>query len=129
MNEYFFYYIKAFKHYADFKGRARRKEYWSFVLIHLVIYLLFSLISILLDSVIMMILLNLYAIVVFLPSLALSVRRLHDINKGGMWILISLIPIIGVIWLLFLFCKAGDNGSNQYGTDPKAEESFSSTSF
>jgi uncharacterized membrane protein YhaH (DUF805 family) len=60
---------------------------------------------------------------VFIPGLAVAVRRLHDVGKSGWWYFIALIPIIGGIWLLILFCTEGISGSNEYGPDPK--ENFS----
>lgn len=63
-----------------------------------------------------------YSLGVLIPSLAVGVRRLHDINKSGWWFLIPLIPIVGSIWLIVLFCKEGDKGDNKYGPDPKALE-------
>jgi uncharacterized membrane protein YhaH (DUF805 family) len=62
----------------------------------------------------------LYPLFVFLPSLAVSVRRLHDLNKNGLFILIGLIPLVGGIWLFVLSCMPGTKGPNEYGADPKA---------
>ena len=62
---------------------------------------------------------TLVALTHVIPSLAVSVRRLHDVGKSGWFLLISLIPIIGSIWLLILFCTDGDNGDNTYGASPK----------
>ncbi|MDL2223732.1 DUF805 domain-containing protein [Bacteroidales bacterium OttesenSCG-928-M06] len=105
--------------YADFSGRARRKEYWMFSLFAI----LFGMIAATLDAIIGSygIIYSLYGLAILLPSLAISVRRLHDINKSGWWLLISFIPLIGGIWLLVLLCTAGTVGSNQYGSDPKNE--------
>ena len=64
-----------------------------------------------------------YVLAVFIPSLAVAVRRLHDVGKSGWFYLISLIPLIGGIWLLILFVTEGDKGPNQYGPDPKAPNS------
>jgi uncharacterized membrane protein YhaH (DUF805 family) len=60
-----------------------------------------------------------FALGVLIPGIAVQVRRLHDIGKSGVWIFISLVPIIGGIWLLVLNCSEGQNGQNQYGPDPK----------
>jgi uncharacterized membrane protein YhaH (DUF805 family) len=62
----------------------------------------------------------LYILVTFIPLLAVAVRRLHDVGKSGWFYLISVIPLIGGIWLLVLFCTEGDKGDNKYGPDPKA---------
>jgi uncharacterized membrane protein YhaH (DUF805 family) len=61
----------------------------------------------------------LYGLALFIPGLAVAVRRLHDIGKSGWMILVALIPLIGGIWLLILLVKEGDSGSNEYGPDPK----------
>lgn len=120
------WYLKALKQYADFSGRARRKEYWMFVLFNII----FSLIASLIDKAIGIdfsdgygygIVTVIYALIVFIPGLALTVRRLHDINKSGWMIFISLIPLIGGIWMLVLVCTEGTRGDNQYGPDPKTE--------
>jgi uncharacterized membrane protein YhaH (DUF805 family) len=104
--------------YANFSGRARRSEYWYFVLANLLISLiLFALIFAL--GIFGIILYSLYALAVFIPSLAVIVRRLHDVDKSGWFYFICLIPLIGPIWLLVLFATEGTPGSNQYGEDPK----------
>lgn len=113
----------VFENYANFSGRARRSEYWYFLLANMII----AIIAAVIDSVAG---LNfeplpygwLYfanALLVFIPGLAVAVRRLHDVGKSGWFFFIALIPIIGSIWLLVLFCTDGDQGENQYGPDPK----------
>ena len=62
----------------------------------------------------------LYSLLIFIPALAVTVRRLHDVGKSGWFLLISFIPIIGAIWLLILFCSDGDGADNSYGGSPKA---------
>lgn len=104
--------------YANFKGRARRSEYWYFVLLHFLISLvLFALVFALGTAGI--ILYAIYALAIIVPSLAVVVRRLHDVNKSGWFYFISLVPLIGGIWLLVLLATEGDSGPNQYGEDPK----------
>lgn len=110
------WYLDVLKKYADFKGRARRKEYWMFVLFNVIISIVISSVGALIE---MPLLGNLYSLAVLLPGLAVGVRRLHDINKSGWYILIALIPLIGAIWLLILLAKEGDVGENQYGPNPK----------
>lgn len=66
-----------------------------------------------------MVLIGLYSLAVFIPSLAVTVRRLHDTNHSGWMYFVSLIPLIGGIWLLILLCTDGTHGQNQYGPDPK----------
>ena len=104
--------------YANFEGRARRSEFWYFVLIN-------ALISLVLYGLMFafgffgLLLYCLYTLAVLIPNLAVSVRRLHDIGKSGWFYLIFLIPLIGPIWLLILFFTEGDSGPNEYGADPK----------
>ncbi|MBI1838180.1 MAG: DUF805 domain-containing protein [Flavobacteriia bacterium] len=119
------WYLTVLKKYATFSGRARRKEYWMFVLFHII----FLIVAAILDSSFGTTLPNipygliyiLYSLFVFIPALAVTVRRLHDVNKSGWWIFISLIPLIGGIWLLVLQVTEGDSGSNEYGSDPKSD--------
>lgn len=104
--------------YANFSGRARRSEYWYFMLFHYLITIALCLLYFALDFT-GIIIVGIYALAVFVPSLAVAVRRLHDINKSGWFYFVSLIPLIGGIWLLILLCTEGTQGPNQYGDDPK----------
>ena len=110
------WYTLAFKKFAEFTGRSRRKEYWMFMVINFIISMVFAIIDIVAGPLFIG---TIYSLVVLIPSLALSVRRLHDTGKSGWMILISLIPLVGVIWLIILFATEGDYGPNQYGPDPK----------
>ncbi|MEN6619429.1 MAG: DUF805 domain-containing protein [Rikenellaceae bacterium] len=111
--------------YADFSGRARRKEFWSFVLF----YFIFSLVAMTLDNMLGITfghfssgpISGLFSIALLIPSLAVTVRRLHDIGKSGWMILVGLIPVVGTIWLLVLLFTEGTSASNEYGPDPKVE--------
>lgn len=122
MNTFQTYFIDVLKSkYAKFDGRARRAEFWYFVLYNA----LFSLGCSIIDGLLFggtPILSTIYSLAVLVPGLALSVRRLHDINKSGWFLLIALIPIVGAIWLLVLYTTPGTMGDNQYGPDPKAGE-------
>lgn len=111
------WYLKVVRNYAVFTGRARRTEYWMFVLFNVLFGALASIIDWILGS--LSVVSMLYGLAVLIPSIAVAVRRLHDINKTGFFLLVGLIPVIGFIWLLILFLKEGDKGDNQYGTDPK----------
>jgi uncharacterized membrane protein YhaH (DUF805 family) len=118
------WYLTVLKKYATFSGRARRKEYWMFTLINIII----SMIILAIDTAIAGgnienkgVIGNIYSLALFIPSLAVSVRRLHDVNKSGWYLLLWLLPIIGWIWLLVLHVTEGDSGSNEYGNDPKSE--------
>ena len=123
---------KAFlKNYANFEGRARRKEYWYFTLMNILIIvpaiIIIGFVSEGLgdDSPVIIglfILLLVFAVALFIPSLALAVRRLHDTGKSGWWWVLGIIPLVsyvGSIILLVYYCTDGDRGSNQYGPDPK----------
>ncbi len=113
------WYLKVLRQYADFNGRARRTEFWMFVLFNLI----FSLVANVLDYMFgtMYVFSGIYGLAMIIPSLAVSVRRLHDVNKSGWMILVSLIPIIGIIWLLVLDVTEGTPGENSYGANPKEE--------
>ena len=117
------WYLGVLKKYAVFSGRAQRAEYWYFVLFSTIV----SLVLMVLDAMTGTLdpqtgygLLNgLYTLAVFIPTLAVSVRRLHDIGKSGWWLLIALIPLIGVI-LLIIWFATDSKEDNQYGKNPKA---------
>jgi uncharacterized membrane protein YhaH (DUF805 family) len=117
------WYLKVLRQYTDFNGRARRKEYWMYTLFNLI----FIMVAMLLDNVLGLtigglpygVLYFLYALAVLIPGLAVSVRRLHDIDKSGWMLLVALIPLIGAIWLLVLLVKDSSPGENQYGPNPK----------
>ena len=122
------WYLEVLKKYAVFSGRARRKEYWMFFLINLLI----SAVLIAIDSLIgtfsqtgFGLLQGLYSLAVLIPSIAVTVRRLHDTGRTGWWILIGLIPVIGGIVLLIFMLLDSQPGVNQYGPNPKAGYSAS----
>lgn len=113
------------ENYANFEGRARRSEYWYYILMNLIITFSLTIVTFLLAFVIgigagilMYILLIGWGVANIVPSLAAQVRRLHDTNKSGLWVLLSLIPFGGLVLLAF-YCIEGDYGKNQYGEDPK----------
>ena len=123
------------KRYADFGGRSRRKEFWSYVLLWMVAYLVLMY----LDAALGLggsatgyaeggsvgfnmtggLLSILFALGTIVPNLAVSVRRLHDVGKSGWMLLVGLIPLFGWIYLLFLYVQPGMTGPNAYGPDPK----------
>lgn len=117
------YYLEAFKKYAVFSGRARRAEFWYFVLFNVIVAFVLALIGGLIGAAIgdgyAGILSGIYGLAVIIPTLALWVRRLHDIDRTGWWVLINLIPLVGAIVLLVFALTPGTPGSNQYGPDPK----------
>lgn len=128
------WYIKVLKNYVTFSGRARRKEFWMFILFNAI----FAFVAMMLDNLCgttfkfemhgMTVPMSygwiyvIYGIAVLLPSLAVWVRRLHDIGKSGWLVLISFIPIVGAIILLVWACTEGQMGDNRFGADPKQEE-------
>ena len=112
--------FEAIKKYADFSGRARRKEYWLFILLYLIAAIIAGIIDAVLAT--MGIIGIILTLGLFIPSLSVGVRRLHDINRSGWWMLIGLIPLIGAIVLIIFFCKDGTNGANPFGEDPKSSE-------
>jgi len=107
------------KKFADFNGRARRKEFWYFFLANLAISFVLGILSgIPLIGWLFRIANALFGLAIFIPSIAISVRRLHDTDRKGLWLLLSL-TIVGGIVLLVWACMEGTSGSNQYGPDPK----------
>jgi uncharacterized membrane protein YhaH (DUF805 family) len=108
------WYFKVLENYVNFKGRARRKEYWMFFLVN-------TIISMVIGGVVgfthfPLYIVNLYSLAVLLPHLAVSVRRLHDIDHNGWWVLVP-------FYNLYLACLAGDEQVNRYGPNPIAAES------
>jgi len=106
--------------YVDFNGRARRSEYWWFALFTWAGTIFLSFIDNLVFGVdaSVSILSSIWGLAILLPSLAVGVRRLHDLEKSGWWLLLSLIPLIGFLVLLFWFVKQGTDGQNRFGADP-----------
>ena len=123
-------YLHVLKNYVNFSGRARRTEYWMFTLFHIIFLIVASVLDNILGTTFNTegvsmpygYLYLLYSLGVILPGLGVSVRRLHDVNKSGWFLLIAFIPIIGAIWLLVHFCKEGTSGENNYGENPKGFE-------
>lgn len=112
------YYLNAFQNCANFNGRASRKQYWMFVLFNIIVSFVVSLVAEFILGDLSGIIDTVYRLVILVPSLAICVRRMHDIGKSWAWILISLIPIIGQIWFIVLCCKQSQEGENQFGAMP-----------
>jgi uncharacterized membrane protein YhaH (DUF805 family) len=112
------WYLEVLKKYAEFEGRARRQEYWMFYLFNFII----SFLLIFLESLVggPGILGMIYGLAVLVPGLAVTVRRLHDTGKSGLWILIAFVPLIGALVLLFFMILDSTPGPNEYGPNPKA---------
>ena len=108
--------------YVDFSTRAPRKEFWLFVLCYAVVFLILVGIDISTDiydsETGLGLFSGIYWFLTLIPYLAVLVRRLHDTNRVGWWVLIALIPLVGAIWLLVLLCLKGDEGENRFGGDP-----------
>ena len=105
----------GFNKYVDFSGRSSRSETWWWVLFSLIA----NVVAVVLDGTVGSGLVGaIVTLGLFLPSLAVQVRRLHDLDRSGWWILISFVPIVGLILLVFWFCKKGTEGENRFGADP-----------
>ncbi len=110
------YFIGALKKYADFTGRARRKEYWMFYLIYMILIVVISI----LDAVIGAGFLSaIFTLGMLVPSISIAARRLHDIGRSGWWQLIAFIPLIGLI-ILIVFLAQDGHDANEYGEYPKS---------
>jgi len=113
-------YLAVLKKYVAFTGRAGRREFWMFTLVSTIIGIALNI----LDNVLGTksgssgLLSTLYSLAVFLPSLSVAVRRLHDTNRGGYWLFLIFVLVIGWIWLIVLYAQQGDEGDNQYGPKP-----------
>jgi uncharacterized membrane protein YhaH (DUF805 family) len=129
------WYLDVFRKYAQFDGRARRKEYWMFTLFNLVAYFVLAIVGFLFVALLAkgehqgLALLFLapiwiYGLAVIIPGLAVTVRRLHDTGRSGWWILISFVPFVGGIILLVFTCLDSEPGTNLYGLNPKGIEGF-----
>ncbi len=120
------WYIQVLKKYAVFSGRARRKEFWYFFLFNLIMFFVVGLTEVLVwaDTHVMVDsqFIYLYLLAVLLPSIAVSVRRLHDIGRSAWWLLIGIIPYVGPIILLIPMVFDSQEGANQYGPSPKLVE-------
>ncbi|MFE9632686.1 DUF805 domain-containing protein [Streptomyces sp. NPDC006463] len=112
------YYTDVLKKYAVFAGRARRQEFWMFVLCNLVVEAVIVSLDLVLGT--KGIIDAVYTLVILLPCIGLTVRRLHDTGRSGWWYLLVLIPLIGWIWLIVLMATEGQAGPNEYGPSPKA---------
>ena len=104
--------------YTNFEGRARRKEFWMFTLVSLVI----NVGTLILDASLFSdlgLVNGLYTLAILLPSIAVGIRRMHDINKSGWWLLLWIVPVIGWVWLIILHCRDSDIGDNIFGPSDK----------
>ena len=113
--------LNVFKKYAVFNGRSQRAEYWYFVLFYYIFAFLFLLLTLLFieyEKIISYIRI-IVMLPMFVPLIAVTVRRLHDVGKSGWMIFINFIPIVGAIWFIVLMATDSDAGDNEYGPNPK----------
>jgi uncharacterized membrane protein YhaH (DUF805 family) len=116
------WYLKVLRQYVDFTGRARRTEYWMFVLFSMSITIVLGV----LDNLMGMAFVPgsygplglIYILAVLLPTVGVGVRRLHDTGRSGWWMLLGPIPLVSIVLIVFLAIE-GDRGPNAYGPDPK----------
>lgn len=109
--------------YAGFSGRASRSEYWFFALFYFLVSIVLSVLGQIALEMVFNIIGLVFGLAVLVPSLAVSVRRLHDLDRSGWWLLISFVPLIGALVLLYWFVQKGSDGSNNFGDDPLDGES------
>lgn len=117
--------FEAFTKYAQFSGRSRRKEFWLFYLLITIATIVLTFIDISIGSFDAVsgfgLLSGIFTLAIIVPSLAVSVRRLHDTDRSGWWLLLSIIPLLGTIVLVVFWCLKGTQGQNEYGDDPLIE--------
>ena len=116
------WYLSVLRNYIGFSGRARRKEFWMFILVNAIITVVISIVDKILGWDLgdgQGILATIYGLLVFLPGLAVQFRRLHDTERTAWWLLLSFIPIVGWIALIVFSCQSGTPGENRFGPDPK----------
>lgn len=111
------WYLAVLKKYAVFSGRARRTEFWMFVLINFIVAFALGVVDVMVGTAVLG---GIYALATIIPALAVGARRLHDIGRTGWWQLIGLVPLIGLIVLIIFFVTDSNPGDNQYGPNPKA---------
>lgn len=124
--------LMPLRRYADFSGRSRRKEYWMFALFNVIVMIGIGIIGAVLggftpgdsgemsfSSGLMLGLIGIYSLAILVPALAVQVRRFHDQNKSGWFVLLGFIPYIGGLIVLVFMCLDGNKGENRFGSDPK----------
>ena len=123
------YFLDALGKYAVFTGRARRSEYWFFALFSCLIVIALGAAGLYVAKLtggpptLAEYLVDFFSLLIFIPSLAVSVRRLHDIGMNGWWVLLNFVPLGGLV-LIVLFCQDSQSGDNSYGPNPKEVTSY-----
>jgi uncharacterized membrane protein YhaH (DUF805 family) len=119
------WFVKAVQQFAVFRGRARRKEYWFFVLFYALISSFLAVIDMIVGHFDSRsgagLFSGLFALAMLLPAVAVSVRRLHDTNRSAWWLLVGVVPLLGTLVLLVFALSRGTPGANDYGPDPLTE--------
>lgn len=120
------WFVTAVKKYAVFSGRSRRREYWYFGLFYLIFYVVLAIVDGITGSFDFRSGLGLFTgiwtLALLIPSIAVSVRRLHDTGRRGWWILLGIIPVIGAIILIVFLAQDSEAGTNRFGPNPKSPE-------
>ncbi len=109
----FEWFLGPLRKYTDFTGRAGRKEYWLFIVWHLAFIIVLGALS---NALYL-----LYALGTLVPSIAVGIRRLHDTNRSGWWLLVTFVPFVGFIVMIVFLASAGTTGGNDYGFEPGAD--------
>ncbi|MET7308089.1 DUF805 domain-containing protein [Streptomyces sp. NPDC005134] len=112
------WYLDVLKKYAVFSGRARRQEYWMYTLFTCIAVIILAVLDAVLGTSPTII--AIYYVAVLLPTLGVSVRRLHDTGRSGWWLLFGIVPLVGGITILVFTCLEGERSQNAYGPDPKS---------
>ncbi len=125
------WFLKGLKQYADFSGRARRQEYWMYMLFYSIFGIILYGVTVIgmamqSEGIILlgMGIYILYTLALLVPTLAITVRRLHDTGRSGFWYFIGFVPLVGGIILLVFCCLDSENGNNQWGLNPKNSDSM-----
>ncbi|GAC1476852.1 MAG: DUF805 domain-containing protein [Gemmatimonadaceae bacterium] len=116
-------YIEVLEKYAQFDGRAQREEYWMFTLVNILVSFaigLVGLVGLVKGPYGINVLAVIYSVALIIPSLAVTIRRLHDTGRTGWWLLVGCVPIIGAIVLIVFAVQDSQPGTNEYGPNPKA---------
>jgi uncharacterized membrane protein YhaH (DUF805 family) len=117
-------YFTVLKKFTEFSGRSRMSEFWNFTLINFIFMGLAMILDYAFGTFISPIpfgiIFTIYFLLILLPSIAVFVRRMHDVGKSGWFVLLSFIPVIGTVWLLALCITEGNSKKNEYGPNPKA---------
>ena len=113
------WYLEVLRKYTQFTGRSRRSEYWYFVLFNLIVAVVLAIVDSALRKIVGFGMFGmLYSLAVLVPGIAVSIRRLHDTDRSGWWLLLALVPLVGLVLIVFL-AEDSNAGTNRYGQNPK----------